>query len=294
MADRRQKRRTKKKSARPVSGQRVNEQKQKRLMERERLEQMSPKQRRRYIARRRQAIARKKLLRMMGGLLFLAVAVYIAFSIGKGKSDKAAEEEKSTIGQTRMGLPNAGAGQRNEVTALEGTANSSDDTYMQPAGEAVPIENGQYEGAVDISALLVPGAPLDVTKGQAAVDLSLVTEESIKKVQSAKAAMMQASYFQGTSQTVNQYLSAYGEGEWHGIQDVSGDICVFYEGSREVIERPVGADGQELEPVYRDVTFRILFTVYEDGSFQVIEVYEDGTLIDDYESYLMNIVQGNY
>lgn len=266
----------------------AREERRRRERMRERLEEMSPAQRKRFIAQRKRKQRRKSMLRTVFTLLLFAAAVWAAFALGKGKSGNANTEEQSTIGQSKMGLPNAGAGHRNESTALDGSPAAD---ILSPPGEAVLLENGPYEGAVDISALLVPGAPLSVTKGQAAIDLSLVEGSSIQKVHAAKQAMAQASYFQGTMQTVDSYMRAYGEGDWHGIQDVSGDVCVFYDGVREGVQQPLGADGEQLEPVYTEVPFRVVFTVYEDGSFQVIEAYEDGALIDDYEAFLSEIVK---
>ena len=132
--------------------------------------------------------------------------------------------------------------------------------------------------------------PLDVTSGKAAVDLTQAGN-SMGQIQAAKSAMESCSYFTGTNQPVNSFFQAYGPGTWHGIKDVADNICVFYEGIHVESETYLDDDGnQQIEN--RDVPFKVVFVVYEDGSFSVTDAVENGRNIDDIEQYLKKIVGG--
>lgn len=235
---------------------------------------ISEMQRRRR-RRRQKEIARKK--RRFYSIVLMVILVLIAVVV-------LANQKKRTEGEIDNFVEEAKAPRRvQEDTEVTSGYNGSEIADMA-------FVTGEYPGAVDISELLTPGAALDTTRGQAAVDLSKV-ETNMGKVQSAKAAMKQKSYFVGTSQTVDSYLQAYGAGEWFGIMDVSGDVCVFYEGKKEE-KITTGNLDEDISVATVENTFKIVFVVYEDGSFSVQQISVNDSLVDDYQTFLNNIVNG--
>lgn len=244
---------------------------------------LTPEQRRRLKLKRRKLKQKRKRQRLLA-IAFLAVAVILGIII-LNRPEKTLQEEESTITKSAQGLPVVGAGESHHTaTTLDGSA-----AGFVPAVNTVDMSS-EYAGAVDISEFLASGSPLDVTTGRAAIDLSSIDGSNVQKVQAAKQAMAQASYFTGTYQTVNTYLQAYGEGSWRGIQGVDGDVCIFYEGNHEETITLMGAGEDSANMQNVSVHFKVVFTVYEDGSFAVQEVHKNGELLDDYEEFLRDIV----
>jgi|GEM_PF-7105419 len=244
---------------------------------------LTPEQKRRLKQKRRQMKLKKRRQRLLV-IGFVVIAIILGVII-LHKPTKKVEESESTISKSEQGLPIVGAGESHHTaTTLDGAA-----AGFLPAVNTADMSTA-YSGAVDISEFLSSGSPVDVTSGRAAIDLTLVEGSNVQKVQAAKQAMAQASYFTGTYQTINTYLQAYGEGSWRGIQGVDGDVCIFYEGNHEetITRMGAGEDSTNLQNVKEH--FKVVFTVYEDGSFEVQEVQKDGELLDDYETFLREIV----
>lgn len=233
---------------------------------------------RRRRRRRQKELARKKRKFYMTILLVLLVMIFAVIAANKKKPEK----EEALISQDDRGLSSDVPENRVVTSDYNGTAYSGN-------GDLEVV--GEYPGAKDIAELLTIGGTVDTTAGQSAVDLSML-DSDFEKVQSAKAAMKQKSYFTGTTQTVDSYLQSYAPGEWYGIMDAAGDVCVFYEGERE--ERiSVGSADEGLAQTTVHTKLKVVFIVYEDGSFMVQGVSIDDAQVDDYQEYLMNIINGS-
>lgn len=239
-------------------------------------EEISERERR----EKRRRIRRRKRKAMSTLLLFLVLLALIFIFVHRKKSQES-DEGGTSIAQTDSGLMavgEAGASMTESTGAAQPAETVSEDMVLPQAGG--------YEGAVDPLSVITPSAPVDVTRGRAAVDLTQIEGGGYKKVQSAKAAMATSAYFTGTTDTVNTCLQRYGEGEWHAIRDVMGEICVFFEGVH--IRKRTYQTGEVTENLERseEVPFRVVFTVYDDGSFMVTEVSEGDEGVDDWEAWL--------
>ncbi len=229
-------------------------------------------------AKRRAQIRRKRRFYLLLFVLFLAL---IIFFVVKNRKTKDTTSEAAS-----EGMPTAGAAM-GESRAVYG---DGDMTENQTEAPAVNLSGttGSYAGATDIMSAIDTTKGLDVTNGKAAVDLTQAGN-SMGQINAAKSAMETTSFFTGTNQSVNTYFQAYGAGSWHGIKDVSDNICVFYEGVHVEQESYTDDDGNEkIDNI--DVPFKIVFMVYEDGSFVVTEASENGKNVDDIEAYLKKIV----
>ena len=244
---------------------------------------MSPEERRAYKKRmRRIRESRKKRRRaiVLWGLLFICILVFV---ITRKDRLPDLEEVKSSIKENSNGLMSVGGAGFDSDAGYESLSDNSAAATVQEA--PVDPDYSLYQGKVDLPPMAA-GTPLDVMHGRAGVDLSQVDEA--QRAASAKAAMISNSYFDGTIQKVNSYLQNYGEGQWHALRSVTGDICVFYDGERTEHKTYEGNDGTiESNEV---IPFKIVFTVYEDGTFVVTDASENGSSVEDLESYLKSMV----
>lgn len=245
---------------------------------------MSPEERRQYKKKMRRIKEGKKKRRraiVLWGALLLCLVIFV---ISQRKKLPSAEEMTSSIKENANGLMSVGGGFFDNDAEYESPSANTAAVRVEEA--PVDPDYSVYEGKVDDLSPMATGTPLDVMHGRSAVDLSQV--EDAQRANSAKAAMISNSYFDGTAQRVNSYLQNYGEGKWHALRGVTGDICVFYDGERTVHKTYEGNDGT-IES-NETVPFKIVFTVYEDGTFVVTDASEDGKSVDDMETYLKGIV----
>lgn len=236
--------------------------------------------RRLKIKRKRKLMLKRK--RRFYALLFVVLALFIVMFIVRFKGEK---NNSSSISSNTAGLPSAGA---SEVSGAYEN-NESDDASVLDTEEYYD----EYAYTVSSDSAMRPNARLDVTKGQAAVNLETISGNSIEKVKAAKYAMSTVAYFPGTTRTVNDYFEAYGEGKWHGIQDAQDNILVFYEGKRSEIRYETDVSQNVIAVHGPEKPFKISMIMYDDGSFVVQNVIESGNNIDDYESFLMDIISGS-
>ncbi len=230
-------------------------------------------------AKRRAQIKRKRQFYL---LLFVLFLILIIFFVVKNRKSKDTASEAAAA----EGLPTAGAA-IGESRAVYGDGDMMEESTSASSPEASGVTGG-FQGATDMMSAIDMSKGLNVTEGKAAVDLTQAGN-SASQINSAKSAMELCSYFTGTNQPVNSYFQAYGAGSWHGIKDVSDNICVFYEGVHVEQESYTDDDGNEqIDNI--DVPFKIVFMVYEDGSFVVTEASENGKNVDDIEAYLKKIV----
>ncbi len=250
---------------------------------------MSPQERRMYKKRMKRIREGKKKRRravILWGALFICLVVFVVT-----RKDKLPDVSQvtSSIKENANGLMSVGGA---GFDSVDDGASLSDNSAQARAVADAPVDPdfSAYKGKVDLPPNSAAGTPLDVMRGQAGVDLSTLSED--ERAFSAKAAMMTNSYFAGTVQTVNSYLQNYGEGKWHALRSVTGDICVFYDGERSERKVYEGNDGT-IESVEK-IPFKIVFTMYEDGSFVVTDASENGSSVEDMESYLKGIVSDVY
>lgn len=238
-------------------------------------------------AARRRARRKRQMRRRQRFFTTLFILFGILFAAIIFLNKKPEEQEESSIGTTAQGLPGAGA-----MTSLPASPSANNVNTVVPYQVNVGDNLGMYPGYADISERLTPGAALDVTKGVAAVDLDQVNGGIIEKAASAKAAMAASSYFTGCMQTVNTIMNAYGEGQWYAVMDASDNMEVFYEGMHPMRVLVNGErDGEEIYKTV-NVPFKVVFTMYEDGSFYVKEFVQDGAVVDDYEAVLTAMING--
>ncbi len=237
-------------------------------------------------ARRKRAV--KRMRRSLLILVLLILAVLVVFISSHKKKQETEEAEKiAGVNYDGQGLMSVG-----EASALgsffeEDETDSVSDGSVTEQVQAVKAE-GIYEGMVDINTLIDPGAALDVTSGQAAVDLTEVDRAS--RVISAKAAMRNMSFFTGCRKTVDSCLRSYGEGEWYGIRDVTEELRIFYDGIHREEQSYIGGEDNEEHTIMTEVPFKVVFTVFEDGSFVVRQITEDGDNVDDLRGWLERLV----
>lgn len=244
-------------------------------------------------ARRRKRAREKKLRRqkrMAWTIFAILFAIFIiCYMINAGNKKKA--DEAALSANMPTGLPQAGvAAQAGDYTTQYGDHNIADVSSNIAAGGGMPVD--YYAGATEISQAMEPNAPVNALGGRAAVNLDSVSGNTTAKISAGKTAMARYAYFTGTTSTVGEYLSEYGAGEWHGIQDTSGEYIIFYEGNKRVNE--VFSVNSELSEnqVVNIVPFKITFQLYEDGTFRVLEAEENNQKIndDDLQNYMEQIV----
>ena len=241
-------------------------------------------------ARRLKRAREKKLRRRKRRLyfiLFILFAIFLVCYIIKGVSGKSSEakEAESVSQEEAKGLPMAG-----------GAVGAGDDTALYTHTQSTPVstntaplvDNGIYAGATDASMAIDASSPVDVTSGKAAINLEAVSGNSAAKISAAKAAMASNAYFTGTTRPVNDYFEEYGAGEWHGIMDINGEMCIFYDGTRLVPD----AYSQSVSgnTPMQEIEYKVSFKLYEDGSFIVTGVEEGGSQVEDYQQYLELVV----
>lgn len=240
----------------------------------------------RRLKKRRKQRKIRILKRRIYACLFLLIAVVVAVFIFVHRG----RDNKSTVSENG-GMPTSGAADS------IGSANF-DGNYE----EVAPINNEEQEydayKVYDSESIMRPNEPLDVTRGYSALSSSVSengsdteVESTVMRVMSAKAAMAQASYFPGTTRTVNDYLSSYGEGAWHGIEGVQGQMCIFYEGVHITSSTYTDVSGNTITSYGEEEPFKVNFIVYEDGSFIVQGIENAGVRVDDYKSFLEAIVR---
>ena len=247
---------------------------------RKRREDLSEEEIRRLRARRK----RKKIMRIKrriyGGILLIIIILVLVFVIKNRNKDGGESVSENSV------LPSSGAADSTESIGggYEGEMTDSD-PFKQD--EAADMYYGVSYNGVAVMNLAVP---LDVTSGRAAVDLSSVSMNNVSKVQAAKQAMAKQAYFAGTSRTVNDCMESYGDGKWHAIVDISGDVCAFYDGVHIESNTYTDVSGNTVTSYGNEAPFKVTFIIFEDGSFVVQSVEKDGALVDDYRAFLEQIV----
>ncbi len=242
--------------------------------------------------RRRAAIKRRRVIRRRRRLLLFVILLLVVFTAvflySHKKSDPSGAVSTDYEDDSYMAVGEAA------ITHTPGNGGASgsisyNSVSISGNGSTGYIPGGMYEGILDVASAIRLSDEPDVTAGRAAVDLTNV--ERTKRVFSAGAAMEQRAFFTGTGKTVDQYLRKYGEGTWHAIRDVSDDIIVFYEGTRLSTGHRVGGDDSEQRARTEEIPFKISFVVYEDGSFVVREISEDGKVVDDIRAFMEQVVK---
>lgn len=232
----------------------------------------------RRIARQKQMMRNKRRFYRILLLLFVifAAAVFFVFRGGANGAASVSENDADSI-RKGVGADFGDSFVRERETEEEQPLDDKRGT------EAALSLSANMTGVIDTT------KPLDVTAGRVGLPMEAVSSNKVM-MPVIKAAMKAQSYFTGSSKSVDSILEAYGEGEWHGIRSVAGDIVVFYEGTHIETQSSVDEDGNLVTKQVASVPFKVEFLVYEDGSFVVTGFYENGVAIDDYAEKLLEII----
>lgn len=194
--------------------------------------------------RRKKLAARRKRMRFRRRaytLLLVCVIVLIAivfFNAGK----KSANDTVSN-----NAIPTAGAGSVGATGNSFNGANSQNDEYTglgnveKTAATGYQNPNQSYR--------------MDVSTGNANINLLEIEENGGDAVAQAKNAMQNTAFFNGVNNSVNNVLLSYApDGVWHAIKTTDGDICAFFTGHHE------------------GDSFRVTFNLLNDGTFYLQDV----------------------
>ncbi len=233
------------------------------------------RRKKKIMMKKKRAKQRQKRFMLLLWAAFMLLLIFLVVSHKKEDTG-----ETSSIVQGDEGFVSVGeAG----VDRSSLSQNGAPAPAVDPMAGVDPLS---YEGAVDVSLAMNTAVAPDLTEGRAAVDLSAV-DGDLQRVASAKRAMASAAWFTGTATTVDSYLRSYGEGSWHAIRDAMGEICVFYQGKHPRQTTITDDEGERTKTV--EVPFKVVFTVFEDGSFVVNEAYENGEAPEDLGDWLEGV-----
>ncbi len=194
--------------------------------------------------------------------LLLCCALLLCTGCGKkGKSISGDEVSGASISDSNALESSVNAGEAKQK-AKSAVGEGSGDKESNHADEfTVSGMNGPYSKN---------RAGVDYATGTVVVSFTNITSKT-DIAATAKQAMVGQCYFSGSSVTVNDILTGYGQGEWSAIVSPQNDICVWY----------TGTHGEDV--------FKVNFVLYEDGTFLLDSVTVNGERVEDMIKFMREI-----